>query len=361
MIENLDELLPSTDEKIVRSTTSVDLKKPLLNSPLNFKNLEGKYEQMEIELEKGENSKPEIRKPFRLRFGRPTRATVLRIILLVILLTAISIFLGLLFGSDKIQDSLVDGLSDISSLPKWASSLIVTAMYAGGLLIFCPGTPFNLAAGFLFGMGLGTGVAMGGCVLGALVAFLLGRTIFREWVKKKMEKKPKFKAVDWAIEQKGLYIVFLTRLSPLFPFPLLNYAFGITKVPVWKYFLGTIVGVAPGTIGYTYLGTLMRNLTDMWNFNSGNSDEEKTTKNIIYMSVGSIMTILSIIIISIITKRAISKATKEYELRQQQSDPMLPKPMVELEEIKLDSSESSDLPTSPSTPTENETTKENST
>jgi len=128
-----------------------------------------------------------------------------------------------------------------------------------------------------------------------------------------MEKYPKFKAVDWAIQKNGVYIVFLTRLSPLFPFPLLNYAFGITKVKVWAYILGTTFGVLPGTIAYTYLGTLMRDLTDMWSRETDDSAEEWSTKQIVLVSLGTSVTIISILVISLITKRAIAKATREYE------------------------------------------------
>jgi len=251
--------------------------------------------------------------------GRPKLLTIVRLVALFILLAGTGTFLGFLIGSHEVQDGIVESLEWLSDLPKWASSILVSGMYCVALLFFCPGTPFNLAAGFLFGVWIGCGVALGGCILGSCIAFVLGRTIAREWVKQKVEKKPKFRAVDWAIQKNGLYIVFLTRLSPLFPFPLLNYAFGITKVRVWQYMLGTFLGVLPATVAYTYLGTLMRSLTDIWSATDVNnftlySIQSDNHKNLFLLILGGILTVGSIIIISFITKRAISKATKEYQM-----------------------------------------------
>jgi len=247
----------------------------------------------------------------------------LRLTILAVLLAGITTFLGFLIGSNNVQIAMVKSLEWLSKLPIWGSSLLMSGMYCVALLLFCPGTPFNLAAGYLFGIYIGTGVALGGCMMGAVVAFILGRTLARDWVKGKMESRPKFKAVDWAIQKNGLYIVFLTRLSPLFPFPLLNYAFGITKVRIWQYGVGTFAGVLPATVGYTYLGTLMRNLTDIWTATEVSSDDltsgsANKNPNFVWLIVGCCFTLLSIVIISLITKRAIAKATREYELQQQQ-------------------------------------------
>jgi len=248
--------------------------------------------------------------------------TILRLVLLSFLLIGVGVVIGFVLGSNSMKDNVVTVFQWLGHLPIWASCFLVILMYCVALMFFFPGTPFNLAAGFLYGIWLGCGVALGGCLLGASIAFLCGRTIAREWVKSKMESTPKFRAVDWAIQKNGIYIVFLTRLSPLFPFPLLNYAFGITKVRTWQYLIGTVAGVLPATIAYTYLGTLMRNLTDIWSSMSvtnelnPNSEAFKTGNhaNLVWLIFGAGITVASIIIISVITKRAISKATKEYAL-----------------------------------------------
>jgi uncharacterized membrane protein YdjX (TVP38/TMEM64 family) len=237
---------------------------------------------------------------------------VLRLVLLVILLSGVAVFFGLLLGSDKVQTASVSVLHWLEALPKWISILLTAFLYAMALIFFMPGTPFNLAAGFLFGWVVGTDVALGGAMLGAGLAFVFGRTIAREWVKEKVARYPTLKAVEMALAKKGVYIVFLMRLSPLFPFPLLNYAFGITQVHAWQYLAGTAAGIMPATAGYCYLGTLMRDLTDMWT-----TDEYPGTQNesrrAAWLFVAASITVLSIILISYMTKRAIANATAEYQ------------------------------------------------
>jgi len=205
--------------------------------------------------------------------------------------------------------------------------VLFSLIYTISLLFFCPGTPFNLAAGFLYGMALGSFVALTGCISGATGAFILGRTIARDWVKSKMNNT-KFKAVDWALNKNGIYIVFLTRLSPLFPFPLLNYAFGATEIKLLQYFVGTSLGVAPATLGYTYIGTLMRNLTQMWNAKEDTDNQQQ----IIWWSVGVTLTLVSIGLISFITQRAISRATREYNALNKEN-------IIELNELDIIQSE----------------------
>jgi len=87
-----------------------------------------------------------------------------RIAILFALVVGITTFLGFLIGSNHVQTSMVEVLEWLSKLPKWAGSLLMAGMYMTGLMLFCPGTPFNLAAGFLFGVWIGIGVAMAGCI-----------------------------------------------------------------------------------------------------------------------------------------------------------------------------------------------------
>jgi uncharacterized membrane protein YdjX (TVP38/TMEM64 family) len=111
----------------------------------------------------------------------------------------------------------------------------------------------------VFGVGLGTIYVFIGAMLGATAAFLVGRYLARNWVAQKIAGNSKFRAIDQAVGQDGLKIVLLTRLSPVFPFNFLNYAFGLTSVSLQDYVLGS-VGILPGTIMYVYLGSLAGNL-----------------------------------------------------------------------------------------------------
>jgi uncharacterized membrane protein YdjX (TVP38/TMEM64 family) len=116
-----------------------------------------------------------------------------------------------------------------------------------------------LNGGFIFGVFWGSIYVFIAAISGATFAFLLGRYFSRNWVLKKLEKYPKFGLIDQAIGKEGWKIVLLTRLSPIFPFNLLNYAFGVTQVSLLDYILGSL-GMIPGTVMYVYIGSLAGNL-----------------------------------------------------------------------------------------------------
>jgi uncharacterized membrane protein YdjX (TVP38/TMEM64 family) len=128
-------------------------------------------------------------------------------------------------------------------------------IYIVATVAFLPGSILTLGAGVVFGVVLGSLYVFVGATLGATAAFLVGRYLARGWVAKKIEGNRNFGAIDRAVGKEGLKIVILTRLSPLFPFNLLNYAFGITGVSLKDYFIGSI-GMIPGTIMYVYIGSL---------------------------------------------------------------------------------------------------------
>lgn len=129
------------------------------------------------------------------------------------------------------------------------------ALYIVTTVAFLPGSIVTLGAGVVFGVVLGSIYVFIGATLGATAAFLIGRYLARNWVYKKIAGNDKFRAIDAAVTKEGFKIVFLTRLSPVFPFILLNYGFGVTGVSLKDYFLGS-VGMIPGTIMYVYLGSL---------------------------------------------------------------------------------------------------------
>jgi len=148
---------------------------------------------------------------------------------------------------------------------QWVDSLGVAGgiafmvIYVVATVAFLPGSILTLGAGVLFGVVMGSFYVFLGATLGAIAAFLVGRYLARGWISKKIEGKQKFAAIDRAVSQEGFKIVFLIRLSPAFPFNLLNYGFGITGVSLKDYALGSI-GMLPGTIMYVYLGSLAGDL-----------------------------------------------------------------------------------------------------
>lgn len=156
------------------------------------------------------------------------------------------------------QTILLNALQWIDSLGT-VGAIAFIALYIIATVAFLPGSILTLGAGFVFGVVWGSVYVFVGATLGATAAFLVGRYLARGWVARKIIDNKNFAAIDRAVGKEGLKIVLLTRLSPIFPFNLLNYAFGITGVSLKDYFIGS-VGMIPGTIMYVYLGSLASNL-----------------------------------------------------------------------------------------------------
>jgi len=165
----------------------------------------------------------------------------------------------------------------------------------------------TLGAGALFGIWKGFICVSIGSTIGATAAFVLGRGFLRSWISKKIEKYPKFQAIDKAIGHEGLKLVFLLRLSPIIPFNILNYALGLSTIPLLQYFFASWIGMIPGTFMYIYIGVAVGNLADIF---AGNTNKDNTLQ-LVYLIIGLVATLIAVIIISIIAKRAIKKAIEE--------------------------------------------------
>lgn len=161
----------------------------------------------------------------------------------------------------QIQAQLANALAWIDSLGAIAP-IVFIALYVVVTVAFIPASIVTLGAGVVFGVVKGSLFVFLGAMLGATAAFLIGRYVARDWISQKIANSEKFKAIDEAIAQEGGKIIFLIRLSPAFPFNLLNYGLGLTKVSLKDYVLGT-VGILPGTIMYVYLGSLAGNLATL--------------------------------------------------------------------------------------------------
>ena len=148
----------------------------------------------------------------------------------------------------------------IKSFTNWVQGLgalgvvVFIAAYAVATVLFLPGALFTIAAGLVYGVLGGAAVALTGATIGAALAFLCGRYLVRKRVEKSTKDNERFQAIDGAIEQQGWKIIGLLRLSPLIPFNLSNYFYGVTAIKFWPYFLATFVGMMPGTLLYAYLG-----------------------------------------------------------------------------------------------------------
>lgn len=148
-----------------------------------------------------------------------------------------------------------------------AAGAVGAAVFAGAYLVatvgMLPGALLTLGAGFVYGPVVGTLLVSPVSVLAATCAFLLGRTAARRWVAGRLAALPRFDAVDRAVGGAGFRIVLLLRLSPLFPFTVLNYALGLTRVRLRDYVAASWLGMLPGTILYVYLGSLITSASEL--------------------------------------------------------------------------------------------------
>jgi uncharacterized membrane protein YdjX (TVP38/TMEM64 family) len=181
-------------------------------------------------------------------------------------------------------------------------------IYIVATVAFLPGSILTLGAGVVFGVWLGALYVFIGATLGATVAFLVGRYLARNWVAKKIAGNDKFNAIDRAVGKEGLKIVLLTRLSPIFPFNLLNYAFGLTGVSLQDYVIGSL-GMIPGTLMYVYIGSLAGNLALIGTAAQPTNPTLQWTIRI----VGFIATVAVTVYVTRIAKQALASAVESSE------------------------------------------------
>ena len=148
----------------------------------------------------------------------------------------------------------------LRSFQGWVTGLgplgwvLYALVYAVCCVLFVPGSILTLGAGALYGLWTGTAIVLAGATLGATLSFLLAKSVLRKKIERMTAANAKFAALDRAIAKEGAKIVFLIRLSPVFPFTYINYAFGLTGVGTAPYVLASFVGMIPGTFAYVYLG-----------------------------------------------------------------------------------------------------------
>jgi uncharacterized membrane protein YdjX (TVP38/TMEM64 family) len=193
----------------------------------------------------------------------------------------------------------VDGLGVIGGL-------VFIGIYIIATVAFLPGSILTLGAGVVFGVLWGSLYVFLGATLGAIAAFLVGRYLARDWISRKIEGNQKFAAIDGAVASEGFKIVLLTRLSPVFPFNLLNYAFGITGVSLKDYALGSI-GMIPGTIMYVYLGSLAGDLARI----GGEGQPTNPTVQWAIRIIGLIATVAVTVYVTRVARRALAEKVSE--------------------------------------------------
>lgn len=183
-------------------------------------------------------------------------------------------------------------------------SLVFFLLYVLASVFMVPAAILTLGAGAVFGVVKGSILVSLSSTAGAAAAFLVGRYLARDTVSRRVQGNPKFKSVDDAVAVEGWKIVGLTRLSPVFPFNLLNYIFGLTSVPFGHFVLASWIGMMPGTVMYVYWGSLAGTLAEI---GLGQGREGRSAAEWILYGVGLVTTIILTVIITRIARRALGK------------------------------------------------------
>jgi uncharacterized membrane protein YdjX (TVP38/TMEM64 family) len=195
-------------------------------------------------------------------------------------------------------------LTRVQDVGPWGP-LILAGAYVPAAVLFVPGSLLTLGAGFLFGPIVGTLVVSAGSTVGAGAAFLIGRRVARTSVARHVDKRPRLAALVHAVAAHPFKIVFLTRLSPLFPFTVLNYAFGLTSVPFRTYVLASWIGMLPGTITYVLLGATANSMASALS-----GTRSRSGSDLALAAIGLAATIIATVIITRSARRALEDALK---------------------------------------------------
>lgn len=135
-------------------------------------------------------------------------------------------------------------------------AILYPLFYALCNVLLLPAGVLSIGGGLFFGLWWGFAIVLTGNVLGAAFAFLISRTIGRDWVARRFFRYRKWRVLDQAIDREGWKIVVLSQIHPLFPTSLINYLYGVTRIGFWRCMLWVLIGQAPGIFLYTYFGTL---------------------------------------------------------------------------------------------------------
>lgn len=211
------------------------------------------------------------------------------------------ILTGLAFAlrSLPVRASLERATLWIESLGWWAPATFVV-LYVACTLLLVPRTVLTVGAGFLFGPLWGLLWALLAINLGAHLAFLSGRHLARSAVERRTRDHGRLQALDRAVTGGGWRIVALTRLSPVFPYSFLNYAYGLTRVGWSDFALGSLVGMFPGTLLLVILGTL----TD---FAAERSGQQSSPFVGILLATGVIIALLATWVVTKVARRVLDR------------------------------------------------------
>ena len=193
----------------------------------------------------------------------------------------------------------------VDGLGFWGPAVFV-AGYAAATLAFVPGSLLTMAAGAIFGLAKGTLLVFFGATLGSTFSFLVARYLARDAIERRLAGQPRFNAIDRAVARQGLKIIFLVRLSPIFPYNLLNYGLGLTRVRLLDYVLACC-GMIPGTFLYVYYGKALGSLAAV----AGGVAPERGAADWALLGVGLVATLAVTGFVARIAQRALNEEVAE--------------------------------------------------
>ena len=225
----------------------------------------------------------------------PRKGLVVKLILAVATVGAL-VTLGRQLGGYVPQFAQwVDGLGF------WGPAVFVLG-YAAATLAFVPGSLLTMAAGAIFGLAKGTLLVFLGATVGSTFSFLVARYVARGAIERKLADRPRFRAIDRAVARQGLKIIFLVRLSPVFPYNLLNYGLGLTRIRLLHYVLACF-GMIPGTFLYVYYGKALGSLAAV----AGGVAPERGPGDWALLAVGLVATVGVTAFVTRIARRALAE------------------------------------------------------
>ncbi|MDX1643154.1 MAG: TVP38/TMEM64 family protein [Thermoanaerobaculia bacterium] len=187
----------------------------------------------------------------------------------------------------------------VDGLGIWGPTVFAVG-YALATVAFVPGSILTMAAGAIFGLWQGTLVVFLGATVGTALAFLLARYVARSAIERKLAGRPRFATIDRAVSGSGLKIVFLLRLSPIFPYNLLNYALGLTSVRFLDYVVASL-GMLPGTFLYVYYGKVLGSLAAV----TAGAEVERGIGQWVLLGVGLVATVVVTTVVTRIARKAL--------------------------------------------------------
>lgn len=221
----------------------------------------------------------------------------LRILGIVALISAALVLFGR-FGARYVP-IFANWVHDLGAL----GPMVFIVGYVVAAVVGIPGSLLTLAAGAIFGLGAGVAYVFVGATLGATAAFLVARYVARGFVERRLAGNARFRALDHAIAQNGRKIVFLLRLSPIFPFSLLNYALGLSQVRLLDYVVAS-VGMLPGTVLYVYYGKLAGDVAAV----AGSSAPTRDAGYYTVLALGLLATIAVTTLVTRVARRALAES-----------------------------------------------------